>query len=64
MTHSFIWRKEEAAVCVVCNAVLTVKRILIGCADLLEIREKIFRTEIFVFIFSERDSRNHFRFLA
>ena len=29
LTHSFILRKEEASVCVACNAVITVKHILI-----------------------------------
>ena len=29
LTHSFILRKEEAPVCVACNAVITVKHILI-----------------------------------
>ena len=42
LTHSFILRKEEAPVCVACNAVITVEDILIGCADLLEIRQKYF----------------------
>ena len=42
LTHSFILRKEEAPVCVVCNVVLTVKHILIECADLLETRKKYF----------------------
>ena len=37
-----ILRKEEAPVCVACNAVITVKHILIKCADLLEIRKKYF----------------------
>ena len=40
MTHSFILRKEEAPVCVTCNAVITDKHILIECSDLLEIRKK------------------------
>ena len=35
-------RKEEAPVCVACNIVITVKHILIECADLLEIRKKYF----------------------
>ena len=35
-------RKEEAHVCVECNAVITVKHILNECADLLEIRQKYF----------------------
>ena len=42
LTHSFILRKEEAPVCVSCNAVITVKQILIEHADLLEIRRKYF----------------------
>ena len=42
MTYSFILKKEEAPVCVACNAVITVKHILIECADLLEIRKKYF----------------------
>ena len=42
LTHSFIFRKEEAPVCVACNVVPTVKHILIECADLLEIRKKYF----------------------
>ena len=42
LTHSFILRKEEAPVCIACDAVITVKHILIECADLLEIRIKYF----------------------
>ena len=42
LTHSFILRKEEVPVCVACDVVLTVKHILIECADLLEIRKKYF----------------------
>ena len=42
LTHSFILRKEEAPVCVACNAVITVKHILIEFAGLLEIRKKYF----------------------
>ena len=42
LTHSFILRKEEVPVCVACNTVITVKHILIECADLLEIRKKCF----------------------
>ena len=42
LTHSVILRKEEAPVCVACNTVLTVKHIMIECADLLEVRNKYF----------------------
>ena len=40
LTHSFISRKEEVPVCVACSTVITVKHILIECADLFEIRKK------------------------
>ena len=42
LTHSFILTKEEAPVCAACNTVITVKHILIECADLLEIGKKYF----------------------
>ena len=42
LTHSFNLRREEAPVCIACGAVITVKHILIECADLLEIRKKYF----------------------
>ena len=35
-------RKEEAPVCDACNAVITVKDILIEFADLVEVRNKYF----------------------
>ena len=42
LTHSFLLRKGEDPVYVACNVVLTVKHILIECADLLETRKKNF----------------------
>ena len=42
LTHSYILRKKEAPVCVACNVLLTVKHILIECADFLETRKKYF----------------------
>ena len=42
LTHFFNLRREEAPVCIACGAVITVNRILIECADLLEIRKKYF----------------------
>ena len=42
LTHSFILRKEEAPVCVACNAVITVEHNMTECADLLEIKKKYF----------------------
>ena len=49
--HSFILRKEEAPVCVACNAVITVKHILIECADLLEIRKRYFERNLCIHSF-------------
>ena len=51
LTHSFILRKEEAPVCVACNAVITAKHILIECADLLEIRNKYFEDKSLYSVF-------------
>ena len=41
-THSFLLKKREPPVCVACNAAITVKHILIKCADLVEVRKKYF----------------------
>ena len=60
LTHCFILTKEEAPVCVACNAVITARHILIDCADLLEIRKKKYFEESFVFTFSECNSGNSF----
>ena len=35
-------RKEETPVCVACNTALSIKHILIECADLLEVGNKYF----------------------
>ena len=48
-THFFILTKEEPPVCVACNTIITIKHILIECADLVEVRKKYFLGEIFVF---------------
>ena len=41
-THSFRLKKEEPPVCIARNTIVTVKHILIECADLLEVRKKYF----------------------
>ena len=40
LTHSFLLKKEEPPICVACNAVITVKHILIECANLVKVRKK------------------------
>ena len=42
LTNSFVFRREEAPVCVACNAVITVEHIFMECAEMLEIGKKYF----------------------
>ena len=42
LTHSFLLKNEEPHACVVYNTIITVKHILIECADLVEGRKKYF----------------------
>ena len=63
LTHSFILRKEEAIVCVTCHAVITVKHILIECADLLEIRKKYFEERYVYSLFRNVIQERIFDFL-
>ena len=63
LTHSFILRKEEAPVCVACNAVITIKHVLIECADLLEIRKKYFKEKSLYSLFRNVIPKIIFEFL-
>ena len=63
LTHSFILRKEQAPVCVACNVVITVKHILIECADLMEIRKKCFEEKSLYSLFRNVISEIIFDFL-
>ena len=51
LTHSFILRKEEAPVCVACDVVLTVKHILIECADLWRLERNILKRNLCIHSF-------------
>ena len=51
LTHSFILRKEEVPVCVACNTVITVKHILIECADLLGLERNISKRNLCIHSF-------------
>ena len=42
LTHSFILRKEEAPVCVACNAVIAVKHILVEVQICWRLEKKYF----------------------
>ena len=51
LTHSFVLRKEEAPLGVVCNTVLTIKHILIECAELLEVMKNISNKSLCIYSF-------------
>ena len=63
LMHSFILRRVEAPVCVACGSVITVKHILIECADLLEIRKKYFEERSLYSLFRNVISEIIFDFL-
>ena len=62
LTHSFILRKE-APVCVACNTVLTIKHILIECADLLEVGKTYFEQKSLYSLFRNASPKIIFDFL-
>ena len=50
------FEQEEPPVCVTCNTTITVKRILIECADLVEVRKKYFEERsLYSLLLPERD---------
>ena len=63
LTHSFILGKEEAPVCVACNALITVKHVLTDCADLLKIRKKYFEEKSLYSLFRNVIPEINFDFL-
>ena len=63
LTHSFILRDEVVPVCVACNAINTVKHILVGCADFAEIRKKYFEKRYLYSLFRNVVSEITFDFL-
>ena len=63
-SRSFLLKKEEPPVCVACNTtIITVKRILIGCADLVEVREKYFEERSFYSLFRNVNPEKIFDYL-
>ena len=60
LTHSFILKEEEPPVCVVCNTIITIKHILIECADNSGGQKEILWGEICVFTLSKHESWEDF----
>ena len=42
LTHSFIFTREDQPECIACQALYTVRHILIDCADLTFIRQRFY----------------------
>ena len=42
ITHSYLLKGEEEPQCIPCNALLTIKHILVNCVDLAPIRQSFF----------------------
>ena len=61
--HSFIFKKEEPPVCVVCRTIITIKHILKECADLLEVRQKYFEERSLYSLFQSVNQEKMFDFL-
>ena len=62
-THSFLLKKEESPVCGACNTTITVKHILIECADLVEDRKKYFEDRSSYLLFRNVNPENIFDYL-
>ena len=52
-THSFLLKGEERPFCFACDEPDTVERILISCADLIEVRRKHFTAESMKVLFRD-----------
>ena len=59
----FFWKKEDPLVCVACNTIITVKHILIECADLVEDRKKYFEDRSSYLLFRNVNPENIFDYL-
>ena len=60
---SFFCKKEEPPVCVACNSTITVKYILIECADLMVVRKKCFEERSLCSLFRNVNPEKRFDFL-
>ena len=59
-THSLTSKKEESPVCVACDTIITIKHILIECADLVEVRKTYFEEKCLYLLFRNVDPQRSF----
>ena len=59
----FFRQKEEPPVCVPCNTTISVKHILIECADLVEVRKKYFEERSLYSLFRNVNLEKFFDYL-
>ena len=63
LTHIHLLKRENPPQCVACQCTLTVKHILVECADFLQIREKYYDTQDMKELFEEVCVENIFGYL-
>ena len=51
ITHSYLLKGEEEPQCIPCNALLTIKHILVDCVDLAPIRQRFFDVDSLTTLF-------------
>ena len=63
ITHSYLLKGEEEPQCIPCNALLTIKHILVDCVDLAPIRQRFFDVDSLTTLFDTVKFESIFDFL-
>ena len=63
ITHSYLPKGEEELQCIPCNALLTIKHILVDCVDLAPIRQRFFHVDSLTTLFDTVKFESVFDFL-
>ena len=63
ITHSYLLKGEEEPQCIPCNALLTIKHILVDCVDLAPIRQRFFHVDSLTTLFDTVKFESVFDFL-
>ena len=51
ITHSYLLKGEEEPQCIPCNALLTIKHILVDCVEFAPIRQRFFHVDSLMILF-------------
>ena len=63
LTHGFLLRREPPPECHACAELLTIKHILIDCADLIDVRKKYYNVDCLEKLFADVAPAHIFNFL-